>query len=103
MDLQMQVRRGIFALAVWVVLGGIVLGHAGTSAAVAHEPAAAQSIPASIEDGRACRTQVRIELTPDVRLTVPCDSACKPLRNVAEMLHLAVTMQATHCSLWRTA
>ena len=103
MDLQMQVRRGIIALAIWVVLGGIVLSHAGTPAAVAHDGAAAQSTPASLEDRRACRTQVRIELTPDVRLTVPCDSACKPLRNVAEALHLAMTMQATHCALVRTA
>jgi hypothetical protein len=100
MDLQMQLRRGVIALAIWAVLGGIVLSHARAASAAAGAPRAMAS---AFDAGHACHGQIQIDIVSGMRLTLPCDRSCASLRSVAQVLRLPVTMLVTHCDAWRTA
>jgi hypothetical protein len=96
MDMQMQLKRGVIALMVWAVLGGFVLSRAGTLADAGDRAPAL--LPAALDSGRECDKRLRIELTPSMRLTVPCDHSCGPIRNVARVLHMPVAAVAGSCS-----
>src|SRR4249920_3903231 len=84
MNLQMQLKRGLVALAVWVLLGGFVLSRAG-----AGEERAAAAIHAALRTG-SCETSLRIDLTQSLRVTMPCDWSCAPVREVMHVLHVPV-------------
>ena len=101
MDMQMQLKRGVIALMVWAVLGGVVLSRAGT---LADAGAGARTwVPSALDSARECDKRLRIELTPSMRLTVPCDRSCGPIRNVARVLHMPVATVAGSCAGWRSA
>ena len=104
MDLQMQVKRGVIALAIWAVLGSLVVSRAGQAAvdAARHE-VMPRAVPAALQVRRECDTQLRIELTQSLRLTMPCAGSCAAIRSVADVLHLPVATLAGHCERLRTA
>lgn len=112
MDMQMQFRRGVIAVVIWAVLGGIVLSRAGTPADSGRlrthlmlPVALAQSVPdgGAASGERDCLKHLRIELTPAMRLTIPCEHSCGPIRNVARALGMPVAMIGGNCEAWRTA
>jgi hypothetical protein len=98
MNLQMQLKRGLVALAIWVLLGGFVLGRAGTG-----EERAAAAIHAALQSGERCEASLRIDLTRSVRVTLPCDWSCAPVREVMHALRVPVRKSASVCEAVRTA
>ena len=98
MNLQMQLKRGVIALAIWVLLGGFVLSRAG-----AGEERAAAAIHAALQSGTHCEASLRIDLTQSVRVTVPCDWSCAPVREVMHALRVPVRKSAAVCEAVRTA
>ena len=101
MDMQMQLKRGLIAVMVWAALGGLVLSRAATPADAdgQHAPLL---IPA-LASSRDCGKHLRIELTASLRVTVPCDHSCGPIRNIARLLHLPAATSGDVCATWRTA
>jgi hypothetical protein len=102
MDMQMQLKRGIIAVMIWAVLGGVVLSRAGTPID-GRDPAPLLVSSSLADSARECQQRLRIELTSSLRVTIPCDHSCKPLRSVAHVLHLPVAMIAAPCDVWHTA
>ncbi len=98
MNLQMQLRRGLVALAIWTLLGGFVLSRAG-----AGEEHAAAAIHAALQSGSHCEAALRIDLTQSVRVTLPCDLACAPVREVMHALHVPVRKSPLVCAAVRAA
>jgi hypothetical protein len=99
MNLQMQLKRGLVALAIWVLLGGFVLSRAG-----AGEERAAAAIHAALQTGSRCQAALRIDLTRSLRVTVPCDWSCAPVREVMHALHVPVsTSSPSSCPASHTA
>ena len=98
MNLQMQLKRGLVALAIWVLLGGFVLSRAG-----AGEERAASAIHAALHSGTHCEAALRIDLTQTVRVNWPCDWSCAPVRKVMHALHVPVRESASACAALRTA
>jgi hypothetical protein len=99
MNLQMQLRRGLVALAIWVLLGGFVLSRAGSG-----EERAAAAINAALQSGARCEASLRIDLTQSMRVTLPCDWSCAPVREVMHALHVPVRKSsASVCEAVRTA
>jgi len=92
MNLQMQLKRGLVALAVWVLLGGFVLSHAG-----ANEERAAAAIHAALRTSANCESSLRIDLTQSLRVTMPCDQSCAPVREVMRALRVPVRKSASTC------
>jgi hypothetical protein len=92
MNLQMQLKRGLVALAIWVLLGGFVLSHAG-----ANEARAAAAIHAALRTSATCESSLRIDLTQSLRVTMPCDRSCAPVREVMRALHVPVRTSAPAC------
>ena len=92
MNLQMQLKRGLVALAIWVLLGGFVLSHAG-----AGEERAAAAIHAALRTGSDCDASLRIDLTQSLRVTMPCDRSCAPVREVMRALRVPVRKSASTC------
>ena len=92
MNLQMQIKRGLVALAVWVLLGGFVLSHAG-----ANEEHAAAAIHAALRTSSTCEASLRIDLSQSLRVTMPCDRSCAPLREVMRVLHVPVSKSSSAC------
>jgi hypothetical protein len=62
MDLQMQLKRGVIALAIWAVLGGIVLSHAHAASGLAGAGDAPRAMPSAFDAGRVCHGQIRIDI-----------------------------------------
>ena len=85
MNLQMQLKRGLVALAIWVLLGGFVLSHAG-----AGEERAAAAIHAALRTSSTCESSLLIDLTRSLRVTMPCDWSCAPVREVMHALRVPV-------------
>jgi len=85
MNLQMQLKRGLVALAIWVLLGGFVLSHAG-----AGEERAAAASHAALRTSSTCESSLRIDLTRSLRVTMPCDWSCAPVREVMHALRVPV-------------
>ena len=98
MNLQMQLKRGLFALAVWVLLGGFVLSRAG-----AGEERAAAAMRAALQTGSRCEATLRIDLTRSLRVTMPCDWSCAPVREVMHALHVPVRKSSSDCEAVHTA
>jgi len=98
MNLQMQLKRGIVALAIWVLLGGFVLSRAG-----AGEERAAAAIHAALRTSSRCEASLRIDLTQSVRVTMPCDWACAPVREVMHALHVPARKSVATCEAPHTA
>jgi hypothetical protein len=86
MNLQMQLKRGLVALAIWVLLGGFVLSRAG-----AGEERAAAAIHAALRTSSRCEASLRIDLTQSLRVTMPCDWSCAPVREVMHALRVPVS------------
>ena len=86
MNLQMQLKRGLVALAVWALFGGFVMSRAG-----AGEERAAAAIHAVLQTGSRCDASLRIDLTQSLRVTMPCDWSCAPVREVMHVLHVPVS------------
>lgn len=99
MNLQMQLKRGLVALAIWVLLGGFVLSRAG-----AGEERAAAAIHAALQSGSHCEASLSIDLTQSMRVTLPCDLACAPVREVMHALRVPVRKTpSSACEAPRTA
>jgi hypothetical protein len=98
MNLQMQLKRGLVALAIWALLGGFVLSRAG-----AGEERAAAAIHAALQSGTHCEASLRIDLTQSVRVTVPCDWSCAPVREIMHALRVPVRKSASACEAVRSA
>jgi len=99
--MQMQLKRGVIALMVWAVLGGLVLSRAATMPDTGDRAPA--PMPSELDSARECDKRLRIELTPSMRLTVPCDRSCGPIRNVARVLHMPAATVAGSCADSRNA
>src|SRR5512141_1785494 len=101
MSLQLQMRRGVLALVMGLALVGLALGRANPeTAGNGHGVGAViRAVDGSKPD---CDASLRIELMRDVRLTVPCDRACAPMRSVLHTLHVAAEPQL-RCSIVHTA
>ena len=100
MNLQMQMRRGLVALAIGLVLCGLAVARAG-----AGQPEMAHGVGAVIRavDGSAdCNSSLRIDLAETVHLTVPCDLSCAPMRSVLHTLRVPAT-RLTRCTVTHTA
>ena len=101
MNLQLQLKRGLIALAIWAVLGGIALTRAGGAVADADaEHMAALRASHAKPD---CSSSLRIDFTPSLRVTLPCDRSCAPVRNVMRALHLSVSTRSGDCTVLQTA
>src|SRR4051812_46212820 len=98
MNLQSQLKRGLIALAIWVMLGGIALTRAGGAVADAD----AEHM-AALHAKPDCSSSLRIDFTPSLRVTLPCDRSCAPMRGVMRALHVSVSTRTADCSLLRTA
>jgi len=98
MNLHMQLKRGVVALAIWTLLGGFVLSRAGAA-----EERAAAAIHAALQSGARCEAHLRIDLTRSVRVTLPCDRSCAPVREVMQALHVPVSEPASACLAARSA
>jgi hypothetical protein len=101
MSLQMQLRRGVLALLIGLALVGMALGRANLETAGSGHGVGAV-IRAVDGTGPDCDASLRIELARAVSLTVPCDSACAPMRSVLHTLHVA-TESKLRCTTVRTA
>lgn len=100
MNLQMQMRRGLVALAIGLVLCGLAIARAGDgSAEMAHGVGA---VIRAVERGGDCNSSLRIELADSVHVTVPCDLSCSPMRSVLHTFHVASTRQM-RCPMTHTA
>jgi hypothetical protein len=98
MNLQMQLKRGLVALAIWVLLGGFVLSRSG-----AGEERAAAAIHAALRSG-SCETSMRIDLTQSLRVTMPCGWSCAPVREVMHALRVPVSKSpSSSCQAPHTA
>jgi len=102
MNLQLQLKRGLIALAIWAVLGGIALTRAG-GAVVDAEDQHMAALRASLHAKPDCSSTLRIDFTPSLRLTLPCDRSCAPVRGVMRALHLSVSTRSGDCLVVRTA
>ena len=107
MDLQLQIKRALIAFAVWAALGGIALSRAATEAparTTSPVPAmrAASRVFAAAQVDERCATRLRIAVTDSLRVTLPCDHACSPLRGLATVLGMPVETTAEHCTLRRS-
>ena len=103
MNLQMQLRRGLIALIIGLVVCGAALGRAGAVDAVGARGAkAADAVMGVVRHDADCDASLLIDLASRVRLTVPCDFACTPLRGVLHTLHVPATRQV-RCGMVHTA
>ena len=100
MDLQMQLKRALIAFAVWAALGGIALSRAGAETPASARSADAEA-PVLVHAGAEahCRSHLRIDLTDLLRVTLPCDRNCSPVRAIAHALSLPVTTRLDACEL----
>jgi len=101
MDLQLQLKRAMIAFLAWAVLGGVALSRAGTALPAADTPAPAH-VHVSAAPDHACRSRLRIDVTGSLRLTVPCDTSCRALREVAGVLRMPV-LTLGECEVLRAA
>jgi len=102
MNLQSQLKRGFIALAIWAVLGGIALTRAGGAVGDA-EAEHITALRASLHAKPDCSSSLRIDFTPSLRVTLPCDNSCAPVRGALRALHLSVSTRSGDCSVQRTA
>ncbi len=100
MNLQMQMRRGLIALAIGLVLAGLATARAGSGHAEAARGVG--SVIRAVDASANCGSSLRIDLAGSVHLTVPCDLSCAPMRSVLHTLHLAATRQL-RCAATHTA
>ena len=99
MNLQMQMRRGLIALAIGLALAGLAVAK-GTG-----HVEAARGVGAVIRavDGNAgCDSSLSIDVADTVHLNVPCDLTCAPMRSVLRTLHVSATRKM-RCSVTQTA
>jgi hypothetical protein len=90
MNLQMQLRRGLIALVIGLVVCGAALARA--SGGDFHAGGVDAVIRAARQDA-GCGSSLRIDLVGAVHVTVPCDLACAPMRRVLHTLHVPATQQ----------
>ena len=90
MNLQMQLRRGLIALVIGLVVCGAALARAGATDALGARAVDAM-VHAAHQSGADCAASLRIDLADAVHLTVPCDYACAPMRSVLHTLHVSAT------------
>jgi len=101
MSLQMQIHRGLIALAIALALGGLALGSASADDALGARDGAV--IRAVQKDNPACDSSLRIEVARSVHLTVPCDLSCTPMNSLLNSLHVSTTMRPSRCVATHTA
>jgi hypothetical protein len=101
MSLQMQIHRGLIALAIALALGGLALGSGPDDAIGARGVGAV--IRAVQKDDSTCDSSLRIELARSVHLTVPCDLSCAPMNSLLNTLHVSTTMRQSRCVATHTA
>jgi len=102
MSLEMQLRRGILALVFGFALAGLAVGRAHFDSAAGGASGVGAVIRAVDTAKPDCDASLRIELARAVHLTVPCDSACAPMRGVLHTLHVAAEPQL-RCAAIHTA
>jgi hypothetical protein len=101
MNLQMQLRRGVIALVIGLVVCGAALARAGAADALGARAVDAM-VHAAHQTVTDCDASLRIELAGSVHVTVPCDLACAPMRSVLHTLHVSAT-RLTRCGAVHTA
>jgi hypothetical protein len=99
MSLQMQLRRGVIALAFGLALAVFALGHGHVEAAAAR---GVGSVIRAVDRPAGCGDSLRIEIARDLRVTVGCAAACAPMQRVLGTLHVATTAQP-RCAPAQTA
>jgi hypothetical protein len=102
MSLQMQIHRGLIALAIALALGGLALGSASADDALGARDVGAV-IRAVQKDNPVCDSSLRIEVARSVHLTVPCDLSCTPMNSLLNSLHVSTTMRPSRCVATHTA
>ena len=107
MDLQLQIKRALIAFAVWAALGGIALSRAAAEVPAAATlavpaPMPAATVFASRHADEHCELRLRIAVTPSLRVTLPCDRSCSPLRGLAEVLGMPVETKSGSCAQLRS-
>jgi hypothetical protein len=102
MSLQMQIHRGLIALAIALALGGLALGSASTDDTIGAR-GVGTVIRAVQKDNPACDASLRIEVARSLHLTVPCDLSCAPMNSLLNTLHVSTTMRQTRCVATHTA
>lgn len=96
--MRMQMRRGLVALAIGLVLCGLAMARAADQPEMAH---GVGMVIRAVERGADCNSSLRIDFET-VHLTVPCELSCSPMRSVLHTLHVAATRQ-TRCAVTHTA
>jgi hypothetical protein len=96
MSLQMQIHRGLIALAIALALGSLALGSASADDAIGARGVGAV-IRAVHKDNSDCDSSLRIEVARSVHLTVPCDLSCAPMNSLLNTLHVSTTMRQPRC------
>lgn len=101
MSLQMQLHRGVIALALGLALGSIALGSSGAENAIGAHGVGA--VIRAVQNNAACDSSLRIEVARSVHLTVPCDLSCAPMNSLLNTLHVSTTMRQSRCVATHTA
>ena len=110
MNMSLQIGRSVFAIGLLAVAGAGAFAQTGVDADaqapnVAHSRLEILSSAQPQETPRWVVASVRVG-TPEqaraVHLTVPCDSACAPMRGVLHTLHVAAEPQL-RCQAIHTA
>jgi hypothetical protein len=92
MNLQMQLRRGLIALVIGLVVCGAALARAGAADGLGARAVDAM-VHAPHRTAADCDASLRIDVADTVHLTVPCDLTCSPMRRVLHTLHVPATRQ----------
>ena len=93
MSLQMQLRRGVIALIIGLALCGLALSRASVGDA-ADVQGVGLVTRAADTDRHKCGSHLRIDITPEIRLSVSCDGACAPLNRVLQALDVPTIVQS---------
>lgn len=100
MNLQMQMRRGLIALAIGLALAGLAVARVGNGQVEAAHGVG--SVIRAVDARPDCGESLRIDVADSVHVTVPCDLTCAPMRRVLHTLHVAATRQL-RCAVTHTA
>ena len=100
MSLRMQLRRGVIALIIGLALGGLAIGRASLDGSTAVRGVG--SVIRAVQQSGDCASSLRIDVADAVRVTVPCDLTCAPMRRVLSTLHVGAKRQSS-CTPVQTA
>lgn len=100
MNLQIQLRRGLIALVIGLMLGGVAVARASLDGGASEQGVGA--VVQAVDKDAGCGSSLRIEVAKSVHVNVPCELSCAPMRSVLHTLHVAATREL-RCPLVHTA